>query len=181
MKSYYSTLMGGGIASEKYWKVTVPPRVAFFSWCVTLGRVLTEDNLRKRGIMVTEWCFMCKNYGDDVNHLFLHCAMASDLWAMVYTLFGVFWVMPLSVRERIEDWKGCFGMWGNGTVWRRVVPLCLMWRIWHEHNAQCFEDKEISMVKLKYIFLNSLHEWTPSPTQFSVEGFLDDLTFLSFS
>lgn len=49
--------------------------------------------------MVTEWCFRCKNYGDDVNHLFLHCAMASDLWALVYTLFGVFWVMPLSVRE----------------------------------------------------------------------------------
>ena len=49
--------------------------------------------------MVTEWCFRCKNYGDDVNHLFLHCAMASDLWALVYTLFGVFWVMPLLVRE----------------------------------------------------------------------------------
>lgn len=66
-------------------------------------------------------------------------------------------------------------------MWQQVVPLCLMWCIWHESNAQRFEDKEISMVNLKYIFLNSLHEWTSSPTQFSVEGFLDYLAFLSFS
>uniref|UniRef100_A0A2N9HIT7 Reverse transcriptase domain-containing protein n=1 Tax=Fagus sylvatica TaxID=28930 RepID=A0A2N9HIT7_FAGSY len=39
------------------WKVKVPPRVAFLSWTATLGKVLTIDNLRKRGLIIQEWCF----------------------------------------------------------------------------------------------------------------------------
>lgn len=35
---------------------------------------------------------------------------------MVYSLFGVSWVMPLAVWEMIKGWKGCFGRHGNGAV-----------------------------------------------------------------
>ena len=54
------------------WKVRVPLRVALFSWCVALGRVLTIDNFRQRAIIVMKRCYMCKKIGEDVNHLFLH-------------------------------------------------------------------------------------------------------------
>ena len=30
------------------WQSKVPPRVAFFSWSASLGKILTTDNLRKR-------------------------------------------------------------------------------------------------------------------------------------
>ena len=36
-----------------------------------------------------EWCFMCKRYGEDVNHFFLHCEVAWELWFMILCLFGV--------------------------------------------------------------------------------------------
>jgi hypothetical protein len=32
---------------KSIWKVKVPPRVAFFVWTATLGKILTLDNLRK--------------------------------------------------------------------------------------------------------------------------------------
>ena len=40
---------------------------------------------------------MCKCNGEMVDHLFLHCQVARDLWSMVLYLFGVSWVMPKSV------------------------------------------------------------------------------------
>ena len=40
---------------------------------------------------------MCKSNGESVDHLFLHCLVAMDLWSMVLGLFGLSWVMPHSV------------------------------------------------------------------------------------
>jgi hypothetical protein len=36
------------------WKVKVPRRVSFFVWTAFLGKILTLDNLRKRGLIVVE-------------------------------------------------------------------------------------------------------------------------------
>lgn len=64
MKSY-TCIEGvtGRVPMEMYLESHVLSRVAFFSWCATLERVLTIYNLRKRGIIFTEWCFMCKSHG----------------------------------------------------------------------------------------------------------------------
>ena len=52
------------------------------------------DNLWKRHFVVLEWCFMCKRYGESVDHLLLHCPIAYEMWSMIFCLFGIFWVMP---------------------------------------------------------------------------------------
>ena len=63
---------------------------------------------------------------------------------MVFGLFGVCWVMPMSVVELLACWQGQFGRYRNGYVWI-VVPHCLMWCIWKERNSRCFEDSDCSM------------------------------------
>jgi hypothetical protein len=50
--------------------------VAFFVWTAALGKILTHDNLLRRGIVVVEWCVMCKKHGESVDHLLLHCDVA---------------------------------------------------------------------------------------------------------
>jgi len=50
--------------------------VAFFVWTAALGKILTHDNLRRCGIVVVEWCVMCKKHGEFVDHLLLHCDVA---------------------------------------------------------------------------------------------------------
>jgi hypothetical protein len=63
--------------------------VAFFVWLVALGKILTHDNLRKRNVVVIDWCCMCKKSGETIDHLLLHCEVARDLWSYIFTLFGV--------------------------------------------------------------------------------------------
>jgi hypothetical protein len=44
-------------------------------------------------------------------------------------------------------------------VWR-IAPLCLMWTIWRERNARCFEDREKSKDEIKNCLVKSLFNWT---------------------
>ena len=47
-------------------------------------------------------------YGELVDHIFLHCPVAMNLWSMVLGLFRVSWVMPKSVMGLLACWQGWF-------------------------------------------------------------------------
>ena len=115
---------------------------------------------------------MCKCNCETVDHLFLHCRVALELWDMVFGLFGVYWVMPMSVVGLFACWQGQFGHHRNGDIWM-VVPHCLMWCIWKERNSRCFEDNERSMLDLKLLFFKTLLDWfsVEKPSFFFYFGF----------
>jgi hypothetical protein len=82
-----------------YKKKKIPLRVSFFVWTTTLGKILTLDNLCKRGIIVVGWCRMCKHSGES-------CEVAQALWSMVFSLFVVTRVMLGGVVELLPYWRG---------------------------------------------------------------------------
>jgi hypothetical protein len=130
--------------------------VAFFAWMVTLGKILTLDNLCKMNIIVIEWCYMCKIGGEVINHLFLHCMVATKLWSTILQLFGVVWVVPRLVKEMLGSWRGQRGNRLLIPIWR-VTPLCLMWCIWKERNTHSFEDCKIGLINLKKLVIQTLY------------------------
>ena len=89
------------------------------------------DNLRKRKVWILDWCYMCKCNGESVDHLFLHCPVAMDMWAMMFGLFGVSWVMLQFVVGLLACWQDRFGCHRNGYIWL-IVPHCLLWCLWRE-------------------------------------------------
>lgn len=102
MKSFYKVLsirIQSSFSWKNIWNVKVPLRVAFFVWSVTLEIFLTLDNLQKRNITVMEWFYTCKTCGESIDHLFLYCKVATELWSALLQLFGVEWVMPQTVSE----------------------------------------------------------------------------------
>ena len=70
------------------WVENVPSKLAFFAWEATWGRVLTMDRLQKRGWQIPNRCYLCGSDEESVNHLLIHCTVASVLWGMVLRLFG---------------------------------------------------------------------------------------------
>uniref|UniRef100_A0A2N9HTH9 Malic enzyme n=1 Tax=Fagus sylvatica TaxID=28930 RepID=A0A2N9HTH9_FAGSY len=51
------------------------------------------------------WCCLCKENGETVDHLLLHCPFLREVWDMVFALFGVHWVMPWRVIDLIAFWQ----------------------------------------------------------------------------
>jgi hypothetical protein len=82
VKSFYKVLAYNDAHPfpwKSIWRTKAPVKVAFFAWTAALGKILTMDNLRKRHVIVIDWCCMCKRHGESVDHLLLHCEVASAL------------------------------------------------------------------------------------------------------
>ena len=119
MSSYYKALLG--VCNQSFpwrsiWKPKVSSNVAFYFWTIGLGTILTIDNLRLRKVWIIDWCYMCKRNGESVDHLFLHCPIAFEMWTMVFTLFGIYWVMPKTLVDLLACWQGKFGRHHNGVI-----------------------------------------------------------------
>ena len=150
-----------------------PPKVAFFSWTAALGKNLTTENLRHRGIILVNWCCMCKIAEESVDHLLLHCTYARELWDMIFVLFGVYWVMPRSVMALFDCWLGSLGRHQN-------VPHCVLWCLWRERNASTFEGCETSVVDLKLHFYRLLLDWLSVTGLFNFTNVIDLIDSCSF-
>jgi len=146
------------VISPCIWKPKVPSKEVFFAWTASLGKILMIDNLCMRKLWILDWCYMCKCSRESVDHLLLHCPIAVQLWSMVFTLFGLYWVMPKSVVDLLACWQGKFGRHRNNISWM-AVPPCLMWCIWLERNNWCFEDFERTVIDLKLLFFKTLLYW----------------------
>jgi hypothetical protein len=46
------------------WRSKAPPRVAFFAWTAIRNKILTLDNLRRRGMVVVNRCWLCEADGE---------------------------------------------------------------------------------------------------------------------
>ena len=44
---------------------------------------------------------MCRRCEETVDHLFLHCKMAAQLWIFAFITFGVLWVIPRLILDML--------------------------------------------------------------------------------
>ena len=108
--------------------------------------------------MVTvDWCCLCKKNGETTDHLFLHCPVAQELWNMVWSLFGVYWVMPCGVVDLLASWLGklnrhssCFGVWSL-IVLSYVKNWFLSWNI--SCYRPCLTGQMLQVFLLLTLFL----------------------------
>ena len=49
------------------------------------------------------------NHTMKLSYISEHRLIASELWSMVFRLFGVYWVMPKSVIDLLPAWQWRFG------------------------------------------------------------------------
>jgi hypothetical protein len=182
VKSFYRALSPHGLGSfpwKSVWKSKAPPRVAFFVWTAVHSKILTLDNLGRRGLVVVNRCWLCESDVESVDHLLLHCAVARDLWIAFFARFGLCWVMPRSVKELLASWWTA-GRTRSAVVWK-MVPHCILWCIWRERNNRCFEGLSRTREELLHLFLVTLFSWTTGWLAPRVISFVDFLSFFSFS
>ena len=84
---------------KSIWCVKTPKRVSFFVWTAAWGKILTIDNLFKKGLSLVGWCCLCRCSRKIVSHLLHHCDIIYALWSEVFSMFGVWWVMPMTISS----------------------------------------------------------------------------------
>ena len=157
MKLFYKVLFGSNSNSiifphQLIWSNWVPTKMSLFAWEASWGKVLTLDQIKKRGRALANRCFLCGKDEETIDHLLLHCLVARLLWDLLLAIFGVYWVFPKSVSETLISWCGtCVGK-RRKKAWMAAL-LTLFWTIWRERNNIAFENREFSAQRMKALFL----------------------------
>lgn len=182
VSSYYAVLAPADAVVFPWkcvWVSGSPSKVAFFVWTAILGRILTLDNLIRRGHILVNWCCLCCGEAESVAHLLVHCPVTHRLWMLVVATFGLAWVQPVSVMEVLQSWMG-------GRVGRRrrkawlLSSHCIVWLVWLERNRRVFQGVSRSVPWLERRLLVVLHSWLTGSVDLDVLAFVDfveDLTY----
>ena len=104
VKSMYSVLQQRSVISFPWkciWKNCVQPKVSFFAWEASWVKIITFDQLKRRGFSLANRCPLCQRSEETVDHLLHHYTMTRVLWDLFFSLFGVSWVLPASVRDSL--------------------------------------------------------------------------------
>ncbi|OVA12342.1 Reverse transcriptase zinc-binding domain [Macleaya cordata] len=123
------------------WRKGVPSKVSFMIWSVFQNAIPTMDNLRRRGMVVRNRCWLCKQQEETVSHLFIHCSMARSIWQYFLRPFKVEWVTTTSIMDHFFWWKMKFGRNRGRKIWE-LLPYAICWTIWLERNVRAFENQE---------------------------------------
>ena len=79
VKSLYNVLASRRVdqfPNSMIWSPCVPTKVSFFVYEASWGKVLTLDQLKKRGRILANRCFLCCEEEESIDHILIHCTRA---------------------------------------------------------------------------------------------------------
>lgn len=109
-----------------YGGTKAPIKVACFGWIVIRESCLTQDNLQRRGFILSNRCYLCENGLESVNHLFIHCIIAKQCWELSLSRCGVTWIMPSDIRSLLVSWQGQKIARNQKQIWRTIPVMHIL-------------------------------------------------------
>ena len=82
------------------------------------------EQLKKRGRHLANRCPLCGKDEESLDHLLLHYPKVHNLWAFIFTIFGVYWVLPRSIKDTLTGWKGPPSRKSLMKVWMAAHYAC---------------------------------------------------------
>ncbi|KAJ4768712.1 RNA-directed DNA polymerase (reverse transcriptase)-related family protein [Rhynchospora pubera] len=142
VSSTYVTLSSAGKHTAQFysfWKLKMPPSIQFFTFLLYNNRLLTQQQLSRRGCQVTQGCSLClSNELEDSIHLFFNCSFISSLWNRLKQTWQLPGLFPLdstqssiaSLLNQVSDDTGLASL------------VCTtFWGVWLERNNRIFRNK----------------------------------------
>jgi len=75
----FEALDGRDFATKSIWKSKAPTKVCFLAWLATLGKIPTDDMLKRRNFRGPSRCSMCLEEEEILDHLLVHSQWVSLL------------------------------------------------------------------------------------------------------
>ena len=159
MKSFYNSLRNQSFCFpfRFIWGVRLPLKVKIFLWLVLKGKILTKDNLLRRGWSGDEACVFC-GMDENINHLFLVCSLSKFIWNIVGCAFNLP-CPPVDIQQLMNNWMGC----SDKRIRRLVIVgvVAIVWSVWRVRNTACFHLKwPLELVSVMYDVCRCIGLWS---------------------
>jgi hypothetical protein len=87
------------------WDWDLAPKIKLFTWLMMEDKILTWDNLQRRGWSGPSICGMCRQESETVLHMMLHCSFTQQVWNQILKVYKLnFSWMGSSLQSCIKDW-----------------------------------------------------------------------------
>jgi ribonuclease HI len=127
---------------RKIWNKALWPKVSTFLWLIIHNRILTWDNLRKRGFIGPSICVLCQCQEETKEHLFNGCHYSQAVWDQGAQIMRRSNQNRGSTRDTIENWDTItFNNPILNYIWQ-LLPGFILWQIWKERNKRIFHSKD---------------------------------------
>ncbi|KAL5697583.1 hypothetical protein ACHQM5_028709 [Ranunculus cassubicifolius] len=146
------------VQASLIWLKDVPSRINFFLWVLAKDRVLTHENLRRRGYHLCSKCVFCEKETETRNHLFLSCPVIMEIWEFVFGVFGVHRPSSWTV-ENILAANAEVQFTDIGKVYWKFIRHATFWEIWLERNNRIFEETKLESWRLIDRIKKSIWRW----------------------
>jgi ribonuclease HI len=126
---------------NKVWSPALWPKVSTFLWLTVHNRVLTWDNLRKRGFIGPSICTLCQQQEETMEHLFNRCHYSQWIWDQGSQAMHRSNRNRNNIRDTLENWDSL--SYKNpilARIWK-ILPGFTLWKIWKERNKIIFHSK----------------------------------------
>lgn len=117
----------------KAWKWSIPHKILLFNWLLWKGRILTWENLQKRGMIGPGCCIICKQQLESVSHLFFECKPVLGFWELISRWAGYPSWSPQSQTQ-------AFDFWGSKGAGIKALPFYVCWEVWRSRNNMLFNE-----------------------------------------
>eukprot|EP00253_Pinus_taeda_P032878 PITA_32878 len=130
------------------WRTESLPKVKLFNWTLLHGKILTAENLRKKGIQGPSICCMCRGAEEISDHLFIDCPVARSCWKLITSPLNI-GDLPNQISLLQKGWGKSFPYANknmNLAKWMwNIIPSNLCWQIWIARNKCIFNNKKPSI------------------------------------
>eukprot|EP00253_Pinus_taeda_P006223 PITA_06223 len=118
----------------KWW-----PKIALFAWLVGKERILTWDNIQKRGLHGPSKCCLCNKENETQNHILNNCWYAEKMWNETRNLYERNRIIFIGKHiEPEETWKGIL----------RAVKETILAEDWNEEEWKTNQEEGQILEKL---------------------------------
>ena len=121
-------------------------------WRAFLGYLPTEDNLIKKGFQMASRCCFCSAASESMDHLFVHCTFAKEIWKAIGNTFQRTLQSSGSLVALVKVAMVCHFSSQVKSLWICAV-ISAIWVIWHCRNSIIFDNAK------PYIFLALRFLW----------------------
>jgi len=126
-------------AKDKIWSELIP-KIAMFYWLAFINKMLTKDNLRRRGMILPNVCLLCMKDEEYGSHLFFKCEYSIQVWRLI--MKGKGWSIYDSIQRLIKHLLAPITKGPRSTWWEFMIPhMC--WGLWKERNKKHFKSESM--------------------------------------
>ncbi|CAN1193208.1 Putative ribonuclease H protein At1g65750 [Linum perenne] len=126
-----------GAIWSKVWSWEGPAKVKHFLWLVAHGKLMTNEERRRRHIAPDAICPECKGDCEDVEHVLRSCSLAQSVWRRL---------LPQALDDVVTN--ATFSEWWTKGIGDRGSCLSfgvIAWLLWRRRNRLVFHDETMSV------------------------------------